>query len=252
MQMKKASHVCETHGKHECTIYNLGKGWWDTFCTVCQDEAQRKEIEAEKHKKAAAEKQAFAKKVDGLIAKADIPKRFENASIYNFDPVTPKAKKNAEAIQRYAADFEKHRADGRSIILTGNTGTGKTHLAIGLLNTLLRSGHSCKYTSVEKAASFYMESRNYGKDKRTKQKAIESYTHPELLVIDEAGLQKSDMNREILFEIVDNRYSSKKPTIMISNLTTEELDEAVGQRVTDRLRDNGGAIISFNWESQRK
>jgi DNA replication protein DnaC len=55
-----------------------------------------------------------------------------------------------------------------------------------------------------------------------------------------------------MFDILNRRYLDMKPTIMISNLPITELTSFVGDRVVDRMRENNGAVIEFDWESNRK
>ncbi|MDN6682437.1 MAG: ATP-binding protein, partial [Enterobacterales bacterium] len=42
-----------------------------------------------------------------------------------------------------------------------------------------------------------------------------------------------------------------RPTILISNLTREELVTFIGERVLDRMSDGGGCTLAFTWESYR-
>ena len=43
-----------------------------------------------------------------------------------------------------------------------------------------------------------------------------------------------------------------KPTILLSNLNIEGLGEYLGERVMDRLREGGGKMIAFDWDSYRR
>ena len=51
-------------------------------------------------------------------------------------------------------------------------------------------------------------------------------------------------------EMRDNVYQELKPTILISNLNTEELEAFLGQRVMDRYRECG-SVLAFDWPSHR-
>jgi DNA replication protein DnaC len=42
-----------------------------------------------------------------------------------------------------------------------------------------------------------------------------------------------------------------KPTIVISNLAKDGLQDYLGERAFDRLRENGGKLVVFDWESYR-
>ncbi|NHX33749.1 ATP-binding protein, partial [Escherichia coli] len=81
---------------------------------------------------------------------------------------------------------------------------------------------------------------------------IRIYTNPDLLIIDEVGVQfGSEAEKLILFEIINTRYERMKPTILISNQTREELGAFIGERVIDRMSDGGGCTLAFTWDSYR-
>ena len=74
----------------------------------------------------------------------------------------------------------------------------------------------------------------------------------DLLVIDEVGAQfGSDTEKLFIFDIIDGRYQDMKPTILISNLDIAGIKDVIGERCVDRLREGGGSMIAFNWESSR-
>jgi len=82
--------------------------------------------------------------------------------------------------------------------------------------------------------------------------AIAFFVAPDLLVLDEIGVQYgSETEKNILFEIVNERYEAMKPTILISNLAMTTLTEYAGERVIDRMKENGGKCIVFDWKSRR-
>lgn len=76
---------------------------------------------------------------------------------------------------------------------------------------------------------------------------------PDLLILDEVGVQfGSDTEKLMLFDILNERYERRHPTILMSNLPRDEVSAYLGERVFDRLREDGGEFISFTWESHRK
>ena len=56
----------------------------------------------------------------------------------------------------------------------------------------------------------------------------------------------------MLFDVLNERYEKLKPSILLSNIPSEQLSDYLGERVTDRLRENKGRMIGFNWDSYRK
>ncbi len=75
---------------------------------------------------------------------------------------------------------------------------------------------------------------------------------PDLLILDEVGVQfGSDTEKLILFDVLNERYERRRPTILMTNLTLEEVADFLGDRIIDRLREDGGEFIPFDWESHR-
>jgi DNA replication protein DnaC len=71
-------------------------------------------------------------------------------------------------------------------------------------------------------------------------------------VLDEVGVQYgTDAEKQIAFEIINTRYENLRPTIIISNLNAAELTTFIGERVMDRLKENGGRLLVFDWPSHR-
>ena len=56
----------------------------------------------------------------------------------------------------------------------------------------------------------------------------------------------------MMFEIINKRYEQVKPTIVVSNLLGNDLKAFISERVLDRLRQGGGKLIQFDWQSYRK
>jgi putative replication protein dnaC len=72
------------------------------------------------------------------------------------------------------------------------------------------------------------------------------------LIIDEVGVQSgTEAESRALFDVFNERYQNLKPTILISNLNAEDFVAAVGNRIADRIKEDGGEFLFFNWESAR-
>ena len=81
---------------------------------------------------------------------------------------------------------------------------------------------------------------------------LHRYTACDLLVIDEVGVQYGKESEQVeLFKVFNKRYNDVRPTIVLSNVTTEELKGYLGERIFDRLRENEAKVIQFDWESER-
>jgi DNA replication protein DnaC len=88
---------------------------------------------------------------------------------------------------------------------------------------------------------------------KSETQAIEHLAYPDLLILDEVGVQfGSDFEKQILFDVLNDRYEKRKPCLLLSNIAPGELSGYLGERVADRLREDGGKLIAFDWDSHRR
>lgn len=240
------SAFCDEHG--EFKAYQYPNGSW-SGCHKCadRDETERRKAEFEERQRAA---EAAAHKQ--MVAAATIPPRFAEKTLENFVPHSEGAKRALNVARAYVQDFDESLKEGSSLIFCGGVGTGKTHLAVGIANALLDLKRRVRFVSVMNAVREVKET--YRRDsEHSEREVIDSLIYPDLLILDEVGVQfGSDTEKMILFEIINGRYEQVKPTVVISNLAKEALGEFIGERSIDRLRENGGRLIVFDWNSHRR
>lgn len=187
-----------------------------------------------------------------VFNRAAIPPRFSTRTLANFEPQCDKSAKALHTARQYAENFTTALEKGQSMIFVGNVGAGKTHLASGIAHEVLKSGNSALFSTVLSAVRTVKDT--YRRDSiKTESQAIMDLVEPDLLVLDEVGVQfGSDTEKLILFEIINGRYEHMRPTILLSNLDIAGLGEYLGERVMDRLREGGGKMIAFDWGSYRR
>jgi DNA replication protein DnaC len=136
-------------------------------------------------------------------------------------------------------------------MLIGNTGTGKTHLAVSILKHVLTAGSSGCYATVQGALRQVKDT--WGREESARHgDVMRRFTKPDLLVLDEVGVQfGTDAERIILFDMLNERYNHMLPTLLISNLPKQDVAQFLGDRIVDRMRENGGKLIVFGWDSYR-
>ncbi|PAV01844.1 ATP-binding protein [Arsenophonus sp. ENCA] len=130
--------------------------------------------------------------------------------------------------------------------------TGKNHLALSIAKHVINEHQSSAlFTTVLRIAREFKST--WGKNAECSEAdVIKRYAQPDLLIIDEVGVQfGSEAEKMILFEVINARYESMKPTIIISNLALNELFGFIGERVIDRMNDGGGCTLAFTWRSYR-
>jgi len=240
-----AAQTCSTHGEYMST--KTPGGW--TQCPVCVEARVKANLEAERQELAAEMRR---RRADALIGRAAIPERFLDRTLSNYVASSPGAAKALKVAQTYADNFDAVLADGSSLIFCGGVGTGKTHLAVGIARRVIERELIAVFTSVLGAVRTVKETYRKGSE-ISEEQAIARLIEPDLLILDEVGVQfGSDTEKMILFEIINGRYEAVKPTILISNLALDPLEQFIGERTLDRLREGGGQLIVFDWPSYRK
>lgn len=73
---------------------------------------------------------------------------------------------------------------------------------------------------------------------------------PDMLIMDEVGGRASEHDQSLMFDIINARYADMRPMILLSNLARCELDELLGARMADRLREVG-TYVNMDWPSYR-
>jgi DNA replication protein DnaC len=134
--------------------------------------------------------------------------------------------------------------EGRSLILYGKTGRGKTHLAVAIGYRAIQNGFETLCTT---AAELVEELSNASK-KGCLQEFLLTYTHPHVLVVDELGyLTYGPDAANVLFHVVNDRHLRKRPMIFTTNKPLSEWgkvlhDEDLATAILDRILERGRLI----------
>ena len=243
--------ICPKHGAHEVGHFWNGKEVKPKPCPDCQaeKEVEQKRIEAEEREQQAVE--AKRKKLERAIDQANIPERFAGRTLDRYVVVNEEAGKALKVARAYADGFERVIQKGTSLMFLGKPGTGKTHLAIGIAHEIIKRDYYPLFITVAGMVRYVKESWSRSEE-RTETESIAEFVLPDLLILDEVGVQfGSDTEKLILFEIMNKRYEKMKPTIVLSNLDAKGLALSLGERVVDRLREDGGRAVLFPWGSYR-
>lgn len=174
-----------------------------------------------------------------------IANRYLGASLSNIVPTT-------EQNEVYSALSEFLSAESQhSLILAGTVGTGKTLFAQALAQDLSKAKYRFAYTTARKIIRDIRST--WSKDsERSEGQVIDYYSNVDYLFIDEVGIQHgTDAEQILLFDVINARYENQTPTILITNLDGEGLTQLMGERIIDRLRQDGGTLLAFNWNSLR-
>jgi DNA replication protein DnaC len=237
---------CEKHGDFERftlvgKAFRGGENFKHSQCPACL-RAQLAEIDAELR----------ALRVADLMDDAGIARRFEECEFENYRLVNQGASKNLAGCRHYAENWPQVFETGKGLVMTGNCGTGKNHLAISTAKAIIRNHLArVEITDVMRVMRAVKSTWRHNSE-TTEDVVLEHYTSLDLLIIDEVGVQFGSASElAILQEIVNARYESILPTILISNLTFEQLKDSIGERIVDRVTNGGRNRLAFNWESFR-
>jgi DNA replication protein DnaC len=134
--------------------------------------------------------------------------------------------------------------EGRSLILCGKAGRGKTHLAVAIGYRAIQNGFETFCTS----AAELIEDLSNASQKGNLQPALLTYTHPHVLVVDEVGyLSYGQDAANVLFHVVNHRHLKKRPMIFTTNKPLSEWgkvlhDEDLAAAILDRVLERGRFI----------
>jgi DNA replication protein DnaC len=123
---------------------------------------------------------------------------------------------------------------GRSLLLLGLTGTGKTHQAYASIRELAITGAAATW-AVTTAADLYAALRpRHGIDSEAE---FRRYRDASILLVDDLGAERkpTEFTEEINFRLINWRYEHQLPTLITSNLLPKEISARLGDRVTSRL-----------------
>jgi DNA replication protein DnaC len=138
-----------------------------------------------------------------------------------------------------------------NVLALGNSGTGKTHLALALGLAACQGGYRVRFTTAAALVNELLEARDERRLLRTQKQLVKQ----DLLIVDELGyVPLSKTGAELLFETFSQRYEQGS-TMVTSNLPFNEWTEVLGsERMTGALLDrltHHVHILEMNGESFR-
>jgi len=194
-----------------------------------------------------------------LLNAAKIPSRYEHCRLADFDIDFPSAHRSLAAARLRAGRFvEEYPGEKRGLLIIGPIGVGKTHLAVGIIQELIRSkGTSCLFCDYRDLLKEIIDSYNPSVE-TTELEVLRPVVEAEVLVLDELGaIKPTQWVWETVSYIINRRYNEQRTTIITTNLadlppgalqgpqksfSQAELakaaarDETLGDRITERMR----------------
>ncbi len=242
---KEVTFDCPIHGIQTYTTYQRPDGSLvDPYCPEC------KRIISERNGLLET-LQADAKQRAVELARAlhyERPLDFDTPTFENYLPETEEEERNLSICRRFAERFtdrelERERAhdaqekDWRSknslgLLLFGQYGTGKTHLAYSILKELDRQGLPGFYITIPDLFDRFSDRTNQVDNAAV----LAKLCMVSCLVLDEVGVQSgSDYEKKRLYQIIDGRIKNGRPTVLLTNLDHLELSSLLTDRVLTRV-----------------
>ena len=215
-------------------------------CTCDRAKAKWAEADAEEaRQKAEAEKEAAQAKrrakIERLLGRSGIKKRFQQRTFANFIWDTPERRRCYDTAKTYADSFPQRAERGEGLYIEGTYGTGKTHLAAAIALQLIGCGVPvvCK-TSGDLLADI---KEAFDSGDATEYEILKAYKTVDLLIVDDLGKEQcTEWSVSTLYAILNDRYEDMKPTIITTNYNADELVRALTPKGGDGTK--ARAIIS--------
>ena len=141
--------------------------------------------------------------------------------------------KNVDYLKAYAENFKD--SGSASILMLGGTGLGKTHLSSALAKRVIERGNDVYYAGAIDLFSDF-EFQRYKSNGREGTSHIDRYFDCDLLIIDDLGTEIiNQFSVSTLYNLINDRLSRKKATVISTNLSKDEIQKKYTDRITSRL-----------------
>jgi DNA replication protein DnaC len=203
----------------------------------------------------------LSRRAEKLLKLAGIPSRYNNCTLDSFNPVVNDGKPlkhSPETALLDAEHFVRHYpAEKEGLLFIGPIGTGKTHLAVGIIQELVsKKGIQCLFCDYRELLREIRNSYNPTVE-ATESGILAPVLDAEVLVLDDLGaIRPSQWVFDTVSDVINHRYNEKKTTIITTNfpdlpaaapadaprdLTQSHAEatarrETLGDRITDRMR----------------
>jgi len=176
-----------------------------------------------------------------------IPPRYRGVS-FERPPVSDmerdlQTKAAVAEVRAFVEDLDTRLQEGRGLWLFGDTGTGKTTLAMLISKAALEAGKTVAIYSLPKLLARIRRTYDSEPGGDSYLSFFERLTSVDLLHIDDLGAEKrSDWVLEQLYALVNERYEAERSMLITTNLGHIELEDQIGSRTVSRLSEMCDAV----------
>lgn len=258
-QLKETDIVCEEYHFGESDpnlVYIEGH---KPFCPLCV----KHRINDKNEFRVSLVSERIAEKVHKFMSNNSIvsDETLLNASFDNYQTIEKETTENKKLARKIAGEYLY--GSSYNTIITGNPGSGKSHLAMSMLKAINENSDPyryCLFVSFDDALRKIRSSFDNKESKYTEEYMIELMAKPHILVIDDLGAetgyigtikQASDFTQRILYSVMNQRQN--KSTIITTNLNSEELSKMYDPKLLSRMyKGSKGHIISFKTTKDKR
>jgi DNA replication protein DnaC len=183
-------------------------------------------------------------RAERLLKTASIPPRYEHCTLSDFDIHFEGAHRSLAAARLAAGRFvEEYPVEKTGLLLIGPIGVGKTHLAVGIIQELIRGkGVPCLFCDYRELLKEIQNSYN-PTVQTTELEILRPIFEAEILVLDELGAVKpTEWVWDTVSHILNTRYNDKRTTIITTNFSDHPAGQLTGPRASAREETLGDRI----------
>jgi DNA replication protein DnaC len=179
-------------------------------------------------------------RIQRLLANSGIPPRFRNARLDNYETLeNPYLQQALMAAEHFVKEYPLN-PPGTGLLFVGRPGLGKTHLAIGIVEALIRlKGMQCLFVDFPTLLKNIQHSYNPA-IQASEESLVKPFRDTEVLVVDDVGSMKpSAWVIDEVRQIVNARYLNNRSTILTTNYRDTVRKGGRGLDKKDIMNENG-------------
>ena len=144
---------------------------------------------------------------------------------------------NMQAIYRMTTDFvQDFGVKFDNLLLYGRTGLGKTFMCHCIAKDLLDAGYTVLYLTAPRLFKIVEDYRFNRDSMEEPDEMMDAVADVDLLILDDLGAEfVTVVTSSALFDIVNQRLLAKKPMVISSNLSPQELERHYSERIVSRF-----------------
>lgn len=210
-------------------------------CPICEDKGYTFQIDKDGYEVAIPCKCLSKKQSIEKMNRSGLTEVFKQKTINSFKTDKKWQIEAKYKAKQYIENFLENRSSG--LILTGQPGSGKTHLGIAAMLELINNNVGCVYkeylTMITDLKQTSMDETDYIRE-------LEKYTNPPVLFLDDfLKGEPTQADLKHIYKVINTRYLKGMPMIISTEKSIKEIlnwDEAIGSRLIEMSQGN---VIEF-------